>query len=85
MALVPEGRRVFPALSVENNLRMGAWSHRRDSSGNTARCHADSCFIQSFPRLESVSWVATPEQLEASDRLGPAGWMVPASGLESSI
>jgi len=34
VALVPEGRRVFPALSVENNLRMGAWPHRRDSAGN---------------------------------------------------
>ena len=26
IALVPEGRRVFPALSVANNLRLGAWS-----------------------------------------------------------
>jgi branched-chain amino acid transport system ATP-binding protein len=30
VVLVPEGRRVFPALSVQNNLRLGAWSHRRD-------------------------------------------------------
>jgi branched-chain amino acid transport system ATP-binding protein len=30
VVLVPEGRRVFPALSVHNNLRLGAWSHRRD-------------------------------------------------------
>jgi branched-chain amino acid transport system ATP-binding protein len=30
IVLVPEGRRVFPALSVQNNLRLGAWSHRRD-------------------------------------------------------
>ena len=30
LVLVPEGRRVFPALSVQNNLRLGAWSHRRD-------------------------------------------------------
>jgi branched-chain amino acid transport system ATP-binding protein len=29
VALVPEGRRVFPGLSVENNLRLGAWTHRR--------------------------------------------------------
>ncbi|MGH2997145.1 MAG: ABC transporter ATP-binding protein, partial [Gaiellaceae bacterium] len=28
-ALVPEGRRVFPALSVLDNLRMGAWVRRR--------------------------------------------------------
>ena len=30
VVLVPEGRRVFPALSVQNNLRLGAWSHRKD-------------------------------------------------------
>jgi branched-chain amino acid transport system ATP-binding protein len=29
IALVPEGRRVFPALSVSNNLRLGAWTKRR--------------------------------------------------------
>jgi branched-chain amino acid transport system ATP-binding protein len=31
VALVPEGRRVFPALSVANNLRLGAWSRRKDA------------------------------------------------------
>ncbi|HEX2030244.1 MAG TPA: ABC transporter ATP-binding protein [Actinomycetota bacterium] len=30
IVLIPEGRRVFPALSVQNNLRLGAWPHRRD-------------------------------------------------------
>src|SRR2546430_4762806 len=30
IVLCPEGRHVFPALSVENNLRLGAWSRRRD-------------------------------------------------------
>jgi len=29
IALVPEGRRVFPGLSVANNLRLGAWTQRR--------------------------------------------------------
>ncbi|MGH9038403.1 MAG: ABC transporter ATP-binding protein [Acidimicrobiia bacterium] len=29
IALVPEGRRVFPALSVANNLRLGAWTRRK--------------------------------------------------------
>ena len=29
IALVPEGRRVFPDLSVSNNLRLGAWTKRR--------------------------------------------------------
>ena len=30
LVLIPEGRRVFPGLSVQNNLRLGAWSRRRD-------------------------------------------------------
>ncbi len=30
IALVPEGRRVFPALTVRENLEMGAFKHRRD-------------------------------------------------------
>ncbi|UXJ50837.1 ABC transporter ATP-binding protein [Pseudomonas citronellolis] len=29
IALVPEGRRLFPSLSVEENLRIGAWSGRQ--------------------------------------------------------
>ena len=29
MAMVPEGRRLFPSLSIEENLRLGAWSGRR--------------------------------------------------------
>jgi branched-chain amino acid transport system ATP-binding protein len=32
IALVPEGRRVFPGLSVFNNLRLGAWTRRGKSS-----------------------------------------------------
>ena len=31
ISLCPEGRRVFPRLSVADNLRMGAWVQRRDS------------------------------------------------------
>ena len=30
IVLVPEGRHVFPALSVMNNLKMGSWPVRRD-------------------------------------------------------
>ena len=35
ITLVPEGRRVFPALSVERNLQIGAWTKRRDSDSST--------------------------------------------------
>ena len=41
VALVPEGRRVFPALSVANNLRLGAWSRRR--TGRRSSSAASSC------------------------------------------
>ncbi|MFA5787326.1 MAG: ATP-binding cassette domain-containing protein, partial [Actinomycetota bacterium] len=30
IVLVPEGRRIFPALSVANNLRVGSWTRRKD-------------------------------------------------------
>ena len=48
VALVPEGRRVFPQLSVENNLRMGAWTHRHDHGGNHER---RELVYEYFPRL----------------------------------
>jgi branched-chain amino acid transport system ATP-binding protein len=48
VALVPEGRRVFPGLTVENNLRLGAWPHRRDHAGNETR---RELVYEYFPRL----------------------------------
>ena len=33
----PEGRLLFPQLSVEKNLRLGAYVHRRDPAGNEQR------------------------------------------------
>ncbi len=30
ITLVPEGRQVFPGLTVDQNLRLGAWMHRHD-------------------------------------------------------
>ena len=48
IALVPEGRRVFPALSVANNLRLGAWSRR--SNGAEVAASRELVFDY-FPRL----------------------------------
>lgn len=31
IVMIPEGRRIFPDLSVEKNLAVGAWTRRRDS------------------------------------------------------
>jgi branched-chain amino acid transport system ATP-binding protein len=49
VALAPEGRRVFPRLSVEANLRLGAWVRRRDP--RTVAAQRDLVFSY-FPRLE---------------------------------
>jgi branched-chain amino acid transport system ATP-binding protein len=46
VALSPEGRRVFPALSVRKNLELGAWTKR---SG--AKAQMEKVFSY-FPRLE---------------------------------
>jgi branched-chain amino acid transport system ATP-binding protein len=48
IALVPEGRRVFPGLSVANNLRLGAWTRRnRTKEVSEAR----ELVFDYFPRL----------------------------------
>jgi branched-chain amino acid transport system ATP-binding protein len=49
VVLVPEGRRVFPNLPVEENLRVGAWVKRHDKDfieSQIARCY------RYFPRLQ---------------------------------
>jgi branched-chain amino acid transport system ATP-binding protein len=48
VALVPEGRRVFPNLSVANNLRLGAWCRR--SHGKEVEQRRNLVF-EYFPRL----------------------------------
>jgi branched-chain amino acid transport system ATP-binding protein len=49
IVLVPEGRHVFPALTVKQNLRLGAWTIRRDAR----RLRRNLLEVyQIFPRLE---------------------------------
>jgi branched-chain amino acid transport system ATP-binding protein len=48
IALVPEGRRVFPALSVRENLEMGGFKYRGDSRKVGALIER---VMQMFPRL----------------------------------
>ncbi|MGQ0805667.1 MAG: ABC transporter ATP-binding protein [Actinomycetota bacterium] len=48
VALVPEGRRVFPALSVANNLRLGAWVRRANGGEVDER---RELVFEYFPRL----------------------------------
>jgi branched-chain amino acid transport system ATP-binding protein len=49
LVLVPEGRRVFPGLTVHNNLRLGAWPQRRHL--RTLRRNMDRVF-EIFPVLK---------------------------------
>ena len=46
VALSPEGRRVFPGLSVRNNLELGAWTKRHGMDASLQKVFAY------FPRLE---------------------------------
>ena len=48
IALVPEGRRVFPGLSVANNLRLGAWTRRSHRDEVEQR---RELVFEYFPRL----------------------------------
>jgi branched-chain amino acid transport system ATP-binding protein len=48
IVLVPEGRHVFPQLTVAQNLRLGAWPYRRDKE-KTRDIVEQS--VQYFPRL----------------------------------
>jgi ABC-type branched-subunit amino acid transport system ATPase component len=53
ITLVPEGRQVFPALSVDHNLRLGAWMHRHD---DRYVAEARDRVLQLFPRLARRGW-----------------------------
>ena len=50
IGLSPEGRRVFPALSVLTNLRLGAWTRKAD--GKKAADETIEQVFSYFPRLE---------------------------------
>jgi len=48
LVLVPEGRHVFPGLTVHNNLRLGAWPKRKDLKAVAAN---EERVYEVFPRL----------------------------------
>ena len=52
ITLVPEGRRIFPDLTVLENLRVGAYLRSDDISGDIAWVY------DLFPRLKERSWQA---------------------------
>ena len=48
IVLSPEGRRVFPQLTVAQNLRLGAWPYKRDKKGTREVIERA---VEYFPRL----------------------------------
>lgn len=48
IVMCPEGRRVFPQLSVRDNLNVGAWTHRNDAEWMAAQREQ---VFEYFPRL----------------------------------
>ena len=48
IVLSPEGRRVFPQLTVAQNLRLGAWPYKRDRKGTREVIERA---VEYFPRL----------------------------------
>jgi len=48
LVLVPEGRHVFPQLTIAQNLRLGSWPHRKDRKGT--RDIVEQA-VEYFPRL----------------------------------
>jgi ABC-type branched-subunit amino acid transport system ATPase component len=53
ITLVPEGRQVFPGLTVDQNLRLGAWMRRGDED---AVAESRDRVLRVFPRLARRGW-----------------------------
>ncbi|MGD2125766.1 MAG: ABC transporter ATP-binding protein [Desulfobacteraceae bacterium] len=51
LAYIPQRRNVFPYLSVEENMEMGAWTFRRDKARIKQRLEEN---YQRFPNLEAM-------------------------------
>ena len=51
IAVLPQGRSVFPGLTVEDNLRLGAWPLRHDKSGMT---DAVDAMYERYPALKPM-------------------------------
>jgi branched-chain amino acid transport system ATP-binding protein len=67
IALVPEGRRLFASLSVEENLRMGAYA-RRPGRWNLAAVHALFPALQERQSLPATALSGGEQQMVAIGR-----------------
>jgi len=76
LAHVPEGRELFPTLTVMENLRLGYWSRRRDKEGFGTQLER---VLRYFPRLRERS-----KQMAGSLSGGEQQMLVMARALMSS-
>lgn len=67
LAMVPEGRRLFPSLSVEENLLMGA-STKRKGPWNLSRLYALFPILQERRKLPSTTLSGGQQQMVAIGR-----------------
>ena len=67
LALVPEGRRLFPSLSVEENLQMGAFA-QRSGPWNLARLYALFPILHEKRKLPGTSLSGGQQQMVAIGR-----------------
>jgi branched-chain amino acid transport system ATP-binding protein len=64
IVLTPEGRRVFPQLTVAQNLRLGAWPYKHDKKGTRAVIERA---VEYFPRL-SERWTQLAGTLSGGEQ-----------------
>src|SRR4029078_11211893 len=74
IACIPEGRQVFPKLTVEENLRVGAYQERSDKAAASRLAE----ILQIFPRLlerrtQLAGTMSGGEQVMLSIGRGPMG------------
>jgi branched-chain amino acid transport system ATP-binding protein len=67
LALVPEGRRLFPSLSVEENLRMGAYAKRK-GPWNLQRVYALFPILRDFAARPATALSGGQQQMVAIGR-----------------
>lgn len=68
LALVPEGRQIFAPLSVEDNLRIGAWRRTNDLAGDLEQIYSYFPILKEFRNRSAGSLSGGQQQMLAVGR-----------------
>lgn len=68
LALVPEGRQIFAPLSVEDNLRIGAWTRANDVAGDLEQIYSYFPILKEFRNRSAGSLSGGQQQMLAVGR-----------------